>query len=90
MHAKMQPSTQVLMREVPLLQVKWIGCRAHGDEDDPIHGKSLTHYLEEAAINFKDVTLDLHKRSLKSLRSIDEMKICSVPNDFSRAAIGAA
>jgi len=59
------------------------------DEDDPIHGKRLTQYLEEAGINFKDVTLDLHNRTLKSLRSVDGMKICSGPNDFSQAAIGA-
>jgi len=60
------------------------------DKDDPIHGKRLTQYPEEAGINFKDVTLDLHKQTLKSLRSVDGMKICSGPNDFSQAAIGAA
>ncbi|MFB9240270.1 hypothetical protein IV454_23825 [Massilia antarctica] len=60
------------------------------EEEDPIHGQRLMKYLEEAGINFKAVTLDLYKQSLKSLRSVDGMKICSGPNDFSQAAIGAA
>jgi hypothetical protein len=60
------------------------------EEEDPIHGKVLTQYLTEAGVNFRVVTLDLHKRTLKSLRSVDGMKICSGANDFSQAAIGAA
>jgi len=60
------------------------------DQDDPIHGEELMKYLEGAGINFKAVTLDLYKLSLKSLRTVDGMKICSGPNDFSQAAIGAA
>lgn len=60
------------------------------DQDDPIHGKKLVRHLEEAGVNFKPITLDLHKLALKSLRTVNGMKISSGPNDFSQAAIGAA
>lgn len=60
------------------------------EEDDPIHGHRLTEFLEENDVQFKPIILDIHKRALTSLRSVESMKLRSGPNNFTQAALGAA
>lgn len=60
------------------------------DEEDPVHGRRLTEFLEENGVKFKPVILDIYKQALTSLRSVESMRLRSGSNDFSQAAVGAA
>jgi len=60
------------------------------DEEDPIHGQLLLNFLDEAGINYKASSVEFYKYALHSLRKVADTAICSGPNNFTQAAIGAA
>lgn len=69
-------------------QMDWLPSSR--DSQDPIHFKKLIEKLDRWGVQYREVSMEVYKVALQSLRSVDNQKLRSGPNDFTEAAKGAA
>jgi len=59
-------------------------------QPDPIHAKRLAEQLLAEGIPFKEEVMASYKVALRSLHGVADNRLCSGPNNFTGAAVGAA